>query len=170
MRRRLADDLPGCVRALAAVHTVDAYPMSWPADPGGWLSPAGLGAAWATEHAGAVAGHVCVVRGVEDPVVASRAGVPPRRLGAVSRLFVAPPARGRRLGAALLGAASSWASAQGLQPMLDVVDDGGPAVALYERLGWRLVERRLADWTTPEGRRPPVRVYLAPQDAGPAAR
>ena len=50
--------------------------------------------------------------------------------------------------------------------MLDVVDDEGPAVALYERLGWRMVDRRIADWTTPEGRRLPVLVYLAPDGAG----
>jgi len=46
--------------------------------------------------------------------------------------------------------------------MLDVVDDAGPAQALYERLGWQLVERRLADWTTPAGVRPPIAIYLAP--------
>jgi len=47
--------------------------------------------------------------------------------------------------------------------MLDVVDDAGPAVALYDRLGWRLVDRRLTDWTTPQGDRLPVRIYLAPR-------
>ena len=55
----------------------------------------------------------------------------------VSRLFVAPAGRGQGLG-------------------------DGPAVALYERLGWRLVERRPADWTAPDGRRPQLRVYRAP--------
>lgn len=49
--------------------------------------------------------------------------------------------------------------------MLDVVEDAGPAVALYERLGWRLVDRRLADWVTPQGHRFPVRIYLAPSGA-----
>ncbi len=48
--------------------------------------------------------------------------------------------------------------------MLDVVEDGGHAVALYERLGWRVVDRRQADWITPRGNRLPVRIYLAPQD------
>lgn len=47
--------------------------------------------------------------------------------------------------------------------MLDVVDDGGPAIALYERLGWELVDRRTADWQTPDGRRLPVRIYRAPR-------
>lgn len=37
-----------------------------------------------------------------------------------------------------------------------------PAVALYERFGWRLVDRRPANWTTATGARPYLRVYLAP--------
>jgi hypothetical protein len=47
--------------------------------------------------------------------------------------------------------------------MLDVVDVGTPAIRLYERLGWRLVDRRQADWVTPQGERLPVRIYLAPE-------
>lgn len=136
--------------------------MYWPTDPTQWLSPTGWLSAWVAEAGGIVTGHVCVVGGVEDPVVASAAGVHSNRLATVSRLFVAPAGRGRRLGASMLAAASSYASALGLQLMLDVVDDGGPAVALYERLGWRLVDRRLADWTTQEGDRLHVRIYLAP--------
>jgi GNAT superfamily N-acetyltransferase len=151
VRRRAVEDLPGCVRVLEAVHAADAYPMWWPADPAGWLSPVGWTAAWVAEVAGVVVGHVCVVRGVEDPLVASLTGAGPDQLGTVSRLFIAPEARGRELGGSLLTAGSSYASELGLQLMLDVVDDGGPAVALYERLGWRLVDRRLADWTTPQG-------------------
>jgi GNAT superfamily N-acetyltransferase len=126
-----------------------------------WLSPDGLVEAWVTEHAGAVVGHACVVR-ADDPVVASRAGVPTDRLAGVSRLFLAPAARGQSLGAALLATASAWADGHRLRLMLDVVDDAGPAQALYERLGWQLVERRLADWTTPAGVRPPIAIYLAP--------
>ena len=47
--------------------------------------------------------------------------------------------------------------------MLDVVDDGAPAIRLYERTGWRLVDRWQADWVTPQGERLPVRTYLAPE-------
>jgi GNAT superfamily N-acetyltransferase len=162
VRRRRAKDLPGCVRALEVVHATNAYPMWWPADPTGWLSPAGLAAAWVAELAGVVVGHVCLVRGVEDPLVTSLTGAHRDQLATVSRLFVAPEARGRGLAASLLAAATAHASAQGLELMLDVVDDGGPAVALYERLGWRLVDRRLTDWITPSGGRLPMRVYLAP--------
>ena len=97
MRRRAVEDLPGCVRVLEAVHAANAYPMWWPADPAGWLSPVGWTAAWVAELAGVVVGHVCVVRGVEDPLVTSLTGAGPDRLGMVSRLFVAPEARGRGL-------------------------------------------------------------------------
>jgi GNAT superfamily N-acetyltransferase len=150
------------VRALEAVHAADGYPMWWPLDPAGWLNPVGCASAWVAEVGGTIAGHVCVVGGVAEPVVAAAAGLSSDRLATVSRLFVAPAARGRRLGASLLAAASGHASALGLALMLDVVDDGGPAVALYERLGWRLVDRRFTDWQTPQGDRLPVRIYLAP--------
>ncbi len=62
---------------------------------------------------------------------------------------------------------SDQAAKQGLRLVLDVVDDGGPALALYDRLGWRLVNHRLAEWTAADGRRPTLRTYLAP-DCPPA--
>lgn len=97
-------------------------------------------------------------------MAAAVAGVPLQRLAGVSRLFVAPALRGRglRLGTALLAEVGAWSRQRGLQLMLDVVDDGAPAVGLYERLGWRLVDRRDADWVTAQGRRHRVRSYLAP--------
>jgi GNAT superfamily N-acetyltransferase len=167
VRPRNDEDLPACVCALEAVHGSDRYPMCWPTDPAKWLSPNGCAAAWVAEDpaAGSVVGHVCVVRGVDDPVVASLTGVTSDRLASVSRLFVLPGARGRGLARALLGEVSSWASAQDLRLMLDVVEDGGHAVGLYERLGWRLVDRRQADWVAPRGNRVPVRIYLAPQES-----
>jgi GNAT superfamily N-acetyltransferase len=114
---------------------------------------------------GSILGHVCVVRGVDDPMVALLTGVSTDRLASVSRLFVSPVARGRGLGlgTSLLAAVSSWTSAHDFRLMLDVVDDGAPAIRLYERIGWRLVDRRQADWVTPQGERLPVRIYLAPE-------
>ncbi len=61
-----------------------------------------------------------------------------------------------------MAAAREWTDRRGMQLMLDVVDDDSPAISLYERLGWSLVDRRDADWVTPEGRRHQVRIYLAP--------
>ena len=170
VRLRRPEDLPGCGRVLADVHAADAYPSRWPADTAAWLSPPGLAAAWIIEHDGLIAGHVGMVLGLEDQVVSALTGAPPHRLASVTRLFVAPVARGHKLGAALICTVAGHAVELGLQLMLDVVDDGGPAIALYERLDWQLVDRRVADWTTPEGRRLPVLVYLAPDGAGPAGR
>ncbi len=164
VRPRTDDDLQACVSAVEAVHASDAYPMWWPTDPADWLSPSGSATAWVAEDpvGRSIVGHVCVVRGVDDPVLASLTGVTTERLASVSRLFVSPAGRGRGLARALLGKVSSWASAQTLQLTLDVVEDGGRAVTLYERLGWRLVDRRPADWVTPRGERLPMRIYLAP--------
>lgn len=168
MRLRLSEDLPGCGRVLAAVHAADGYPSRWPADTAAWLTPLGLAAAWVAEHASMIAGHVGIVQGVDDPVVSALTGAPQDRLASLTRLFVAPIARGRKLGASLLDTVHAYAATQGLQLMLDVVDDGGTAITLYERLGWRVVDHRVADWTTPEGRRLPVLVYIAPDGTPPA--
>ena len=168
VRPRTDEDLAGCIRALEAVHRSDGYPTWWPVDPAGWLSPSGCAAAWVAydDVTGSILGHVCVVRGVDDSMVASLTGVTTDRLASVSRLFVSPAARGRGLGlgASLLAAVSSWTSALDLRLMLDVVDSGAQAIELYERIRWRLVDRRLADWVTPQGARLPVRIYLAPED------
>jgi GNAT superfamily N-acetyltransferase len=169
VRERGGDDLPACVEALRGVQACDGYPTRWPQDPEGWLSPAGTAAAWVVVEGRTVLGHVCVVQDVEDSVAAATAGVGVHQLAGVSRLFVAPAARGRglRLGTTLLGEVEAWSRPRGLQLMLDVVDDGAPAVDLYDRLGWRLVDRRDADWVTPQGRRHRVRIYLAPGGAVP---
>ena len=165
VRRRVPEDLPACAAALRTVHDSDGYPTYWPQDAAAWLTPAGCAAAWvALDDDGTALGHVCVVRNVEDPVAAAAAEVPGQALAGVSRLFVAPAARGRGLGlgTALLGEAGNWSRQHGAQLVLDVVDDGSAAVRLYERLGWRSVDRREADWVTPQGYRHPVRIYLAP--------
>lgn len=145
------------------MHDADGYPRWWPAQPAKWLTPANTIAAWVAEgDTGEVEGHVCLVGGVTDPVVAIEAGVPTCSLGMVSRLFVAPSARGRGLGRVLLRALSEHAATERLRVMLDVVDDGGAAIKFYEQLGWRLVDRRVAIWGNLEDLRVPLRIYLSP--------
>lgn len=164
-RPRTPDDLAACVSALRAVHRSDGYPTYWPDDPPAWLTPQGTSAAWVAEVDGAVAAHVVVVTGVhpwDAAPAAAATGVPEERLSTVSRLFTSPAARGRGAGRAVLAAAVEHARSGGRQLVLDVVDDGGPAVALYEGTGWRLLHERQADWATPEGVHLPVRVYAAP--------
>ncbi|MCK7622883.1 GNAT family N-acetyltransferase [Streptomyces sp. RS10V-4] len=126
VRRREAEDLGACVAVLADVHVHSGYPHQWPGDPAGWLTPAGMTAAWVAELDGKVVGHAALC-GNE-----------------VSRLYVAPGAHGRGLGARLLDTIDAEAAARGLRLVLEVKTSNVAAVALYERRGWvrRCTERQ----------------------------
>ncbi|MEU5211557.1 GNAT family N-acetyltransferase [Streptomyces sp. NPDC020742] len=128
IRTRLDADLDACVAALAQVHTHSGYPHVWPDDPAGWLRPDGLTAAWVAEDAGRVVGHAALC-GAE-----------------VSRLYVAPAARGTGLGARLLRTVEEAAAARGLRPVLEVHAANTAAVALYERRGWIRRGSEQQDW------------------------
>jgi len=89
-----------------------------------------------------------LARGVTIMVARSHGGKP-RLLGAVrlvedrgalffSRLAVAPAARGRGLGAALVGAAESSARAWGLDEVRCDVALGKDLIGFYERLGYEV--------------------------------
>ncbi|MFG1653206.1 GNAT family N-acetyltransferase [Micromonospora sp. NPDC049275] len=160
IRRRRAADLDGCVAALADVHRVDRYPLNWPADPHRWLREPHPARAWvAVDAGGTIVGHVAVRRlpdSAEEPTAE------------VSRLFVAPAARGSALGTALLVRARHWADARGLRLMLEVVADSPAAVALYERTGWRCTGTGTASWTAPDGSPVSLRRYTVRSDAEPA--
>ncbi len=162
IRAREQEDLTGCVAVLRQVHQVSGYPSTWPSDPGGWLTPAGLAAVWVAEHDGLIVGHVALVRGVRYEVLLRVTGRSPDELGGISRLFVAPSARRLGLARLLLEAASGHARELGLQPVLDVVDDSHAAIALYERSGWKLAGTQTATWTTPAGVSPMLRCYVGP--------
>ncbi len=166
IRARRHDELDRCVALLAAVHAADGYPARWPADPHLWLAPQNLLGAWVAEDADGLAGHVVLWPAVGDPaapVWSAASGLPADRLAAVSRLFVAPRARGRGLGAALLAVARAAADAHRLHPVLDVVDHDRRALALYERAGWRRVVSAPAPWALANGAHPLMHYYLAPE-------
>ncbi|MGW7576216.1 GNAT family N-acetyltransferase [Streptomyces sp. NPDC054765] len=126
IRKRRDTDLNACVALLAEVHTHSGYPHHWPDDPARWLTPDGLTAAWVAEAHGTVVGHAALC-GPE-----------------VSRLCVAPAARGAGLGGQLLHTAEAEAAVRGLRPVLEVKATDTAALALYERLGWtrRATERQ----------------------------
>ncbi|MFE0377086.1 GNAT family N-acetyltransferase [Streptomyces inhibens] len=128
IRTRHDTDLDACVAALAEVHTHSGYPHHWPDDPARWLTPDGLTAAWVAESSGAVVGHAALC-GRE-----------------VSRLYVAPAARGAGLGGRLLRAVESAATARGLRPVLEVKTTDTAAIALYERLGWTRSATERQEW------------------------
>ena len=162
IRARVAEDLAGCFAMLRQVHEHSGYPSTWPADPGGWLTPADLVVAWVAEEGGLIAGHVVLVRGIRYECLLEATGRDPDELGGIARLFVAPAARRRGLARSLLEAAVASAKERGLRPVLDVVDDSRAAVAVYERSGWKLVGTQTATWTTPTGVSPTLRCYVGP--------
>ncbi|MEU4218663.1 GNAT family N-acetyltransferase [Actinoplanes sp. NPDC026623] len=158
IRIRHAADLDRCVDALREVHEADAYPLNWPADPRGWLSPPGLLGAWIAEGpGGVVAGHIAVQRppGVSD-------GPGAARHAELSRLYVTPAARRRSVAGALVGRVRSWAAERGYGLTLNVVTDEHrwAAVAFYEATGWRHSHTTDADWTAPDGRPVKLRHYI----------
>jgi GNAT superfamily N-acetyltransferase len=85
----------------------------------------------------------------------------------VSRLFVAPAARGNNVAAELLRSARQWATVHRLRLVLEIVD--GPrsaaAIAVYERTGWQHTRTTTADWTTPDGQPVRLRRYTLASEA-----
>ena len=162
IRPRRATDLPQCVDALAEVQRADAYPQRWPVDPAAWLDPSDSLAAWVADSDGAILGHVVVTACTDDPTLAQTIGRPISELARVSRLFVTPAGRGSGLARDLLTQAGSFAVHAGFGLVLDVVDGSANAIAVYEHLGWRLVELRPAVWTTVDGLHPLLRLYVLP--------
>jgi GNAT superfamily N-acetyltransferase len=154
IRPRAEGDLAACVGALRATHEANGYPVRWPRDPVRWLTSSGRDVqAWVAAADGAVVGHVAL--GHDDDI----AGTEIAPSLAIMRLFVAPDARGGGVGAALLGAAVDFVRANASRPVLTVVDSGDAAIRLYERLGWRCVGQRRADWHEPDGRHPTMYDY-----------
>lgn len=161
IRDRRSADLDRCVEALAAVHLADRYPLNWPADPREWLSPPGTLHAWVAEVVGSgVVGHLAV----QAPTNPGHDRDPSARPTAeVSRLFVVPAARRQSLASRLLRQAEEWATVQGYDLVLEVVDEeNSSAVAVYERAGWRHTGTSTADWTAPDGGPVTLRHYRHP--------
>jgi len=156
IRRRNESELDECVRVLAEVHRRDGYPMRWPASPVGWLAEPALFTAWVASLDGRLVGHVGLSRAEHGDTAAALYG---EDAAMVSRLFVSPAARGHGTGTALLKVAVREARQNGLRPVLDVLATSVSAVALYERLGWRLLGTADRQWGPDQV---VVRCYAAP--------
>lgn len=150
VRPRTAGDVETCVRLLKEVHRCDGYPVNWPDRPEQWLTQAALGA-WVAELEGRVVGHVGLAPAGDGDVApglwGERNGTSRELTAVVSRLFVAPGARGHGIGALLVGRAVEEARRRGLHPVLDVVASDTAAAALYERLGWELLATVEQSWS-----------------------
>lgn len=148
--------------------------------------------AWVAELGGRVVGHVALRRSAADDVAptlwSEREGVPfdesadetadesadetadktadetADETAVVSRLFVAPEARGHGIGERLLARAVAGAAELGLLPVLDVVTSDASATALYERTGWRFLGTGEQYWSPRQT--VTVRCYAAPEGAG----
>jgi len=152
---------------LEAVQRADGYPGRWPEDPATFLRPSGLLAAWVAVADDAVVGHVALrdhIPGHGLPYWTDATGLAQDELACVSRLFVRPDRRGDGLGGALLDAARARAERADLRSVLDVVDTGGEAIALYERRGWRRVGSVPWDaW----GEKTTLHYYVSPEPGAP---
>ncbi|MEV6757207.1 GNAT family N-acetyltransferase [Streptomyces sp. NPDC051214] len=139
------------MEVLKEVHRADGYPVNWPERPGDWLSSASLLGAWVADLDGRLVGHVSLSRSGEDDLAPGlwneRKGARTDATAVVSRLFVAPQARGHGIGALLLGRAVEEARERGLHPVLDVVASDIAAAALYERLGWQRLATMEQRWS-----------------------
>ncbi|MFG2133485.1 GNAT family N-acetyltransferase [Streptomyces sp. NPDC048751] len=152
-----------CVAVLTAVHEDGGYPVHWPDRPADWLTPRSLLSAWVAELDGRVVGHVVLSHSDEGDLAPGLWRTRHPEAGAaavVNRLFVSPAARGRGIGSALLERATSEAYARGLHPVLDVVASDTAATALYERLGWELLDVVEQHWGP--DRPVSLRCYAAP--------
>lgn len=151
---------------LAGVHKADGYPVNWPDRPAEWLEGDRVLGAWVAELDGRVVGHVGLSRpGAGDEAAAlwsERAEPGAAAAAVVSRLFVAPDARGHGIGALLMGRVVRESRARGLHPVLDVVSSDTAAAALYARLGWRLLAVMEREWRP--GGRVALHCYAAPPE------
>lgn len=142
LRVREEDDLERCVALLREVYEADRYPVVWPADPFSWLAGRDPLTAWIDEEDDRLLGHLSL-HGTDDgrarPAWREALGVPADQLAVVSRFFVWPAARGRGIGAALMGQAQAYAADRRLSLVLDVAEHNRDAIAFYERRGWRRV-------------------------------
>ena len=142
LRVRREDDLERCVALLREVYEADRYPVVWPADPAGWLAGHGHVAAWVEDDGDRLLGHLALHRPDTSrarPQWRDALGVPVHQLAIVSRFFVAPDARGRGLGGALMSRAEQHAAGHDLRLALDVAEHNVDAIAFYARRGWRRV-------------------------------
>ena len=161
IRPRRESDLPALLDAIWRVHTRDAYPSVWPAEPLAFIAPPSLGA-WVAEVGGQVAGQV-VLRPAGSPLpdwMRAAGLTEAAQIAVVSRLFVRPDLRGLGLARQLLGTAHREALRLGCRAVLDVHQKNPAAIRLYDQEGWQRVATVPAPFTDPDGSTPLVHVYV----------
>ena len=140
IRPRHRADLAALELIARSVRSADGYPPYLPDDNYlGFLdSPEALGA-WVAVDGSHVVGHISLHSRSSSEVMAvakEMLGVEAGRIGVIARLLVDPGSRRKGIAQALVEHAQLDALDRGLNPILDVVDQFTPAIALYERQGW----------------------------------
>ena len=163
IRKRTAADLLACVGLLRQVHERDRYPVNWPADPVAFLTPADELVTWVATRDAVVVGQVMLATAPEGLAALSTSTdeqqARSENLLLLRQLFVAPAARGQRIGSLLLDVATAEAAERGRRAALEVLSINVDAIALYERAGWTAVGRTTPHWV-PNGMH--AVVFLAP--------
>ena len=142
VRPRTDADADAILELVAAVRALDRYPPFESADGyRDFFFGSAPQAAWVAERDGAVVGHVALHAKslAETMTLAAEQLGPDTAVTVVARLLVSPAARGERIGERLLEVAVGEGRARGLVPILDTVSRLTPAVALYERTGWKRI-------------------------------
>lgn len=129
------------------------------ADPARWLTPSGAIHRWVAASEGSIVGHA-LLRQPSFSTVRQRAAE-------LSRLFVTPAAWRKGIATALMRATMRWAVAKDLDLELEVTDHSQAARALYERSGFRLIDTKQADWTTPNGAPVTLDHYASSRERNP---
>ncbi|MCP2321870.1 GNAT superfamily N-acetyltransferase [Hamadaea flava] len=157
---RADGQVAACIDALREVYEADAYPVRWPVDPAGWLSPDDAMQSWVAVSAGRVLGHAVIRRATPPMPVVERMDPALGSPVMVSRLFTIPAARQNGVARRLLDEIAGWAVEHGHQLFLDVADNAPGARRFYERLGWKHVFSEYADWLDADGSPARVHYYL----------
>ena len=152
-RPRRDDDLPALRHIVELTRTIDSYPPHWPPTMDRFpKARSELAAHVAVSDNETPLGHVALHGPDADSaaLAASAAtGLPAAKLAVVARLFVHPDQRRKGAARLLLGRAVADAHDLGLQPILDVWDRLGPAIAFYEGSGWTRIAAITIDFRSP---------------------
>jgi GNAT superfamily N-acetyltransferase len=116
------------------------YPSVLPTPAGAFFAGSRVTSSFVALLDGEIIGQVSTASAVGDPaegVWTSALGCSAERLCVLKRLLVDPRREGMGAGRSLLEVAVAAAHAEGLWPVLDVVDRRSRALRLYLRAGWR---------------------------------
>jgi GNAT superfamily N-acetyltransferase len=173
VRPRVDEDLPLLAAAIRSLHETDGYPQTLPDDTVAWLRPPRQRRAWVAVSPSTreIAGHIALNVAEGDPgvgVSSDGTGLKPDKLAVVSRLFVVAGHRRKGVAKALLDEAVNAAHADGLQPVLDVLEADRAAITLYKSAGWRSLAPIM--FRSRAGEPLPALVFAGPPPPDSAAR